>query len=313
MTIAYHLRQGREVSDYRCMTHAIQNGGTVCQRIPGPGIEQAIASLLLKELTPLAVEAALKVTDRLSAQAADADRLRSTHLQRTQHRADLAKRRFLAIDPDNRLVADSLAADWKAALREVAAARKDIESARTEAEPVNEALREKLAQLADDVHRLWHDPGTPMRERKRIARLLITDVTLIKAERITAQVRLSGGRHHTLDLPLPLGGGKLWQTPKPIVAAIDTLLEDHTDAEIADILNQRGLTSGKGLPFHRLMVRDIRQDYQLTSQDSRPNPHAGQTDQERRSTAALDQPADRGPSRWTEVRRDDLGVGNRAG
>ncbi|MCN0152515.1 helix-turn-helix domain-containing protein [Salinispora arenicola] len=108
-----------------------------------------------------------------------------------------------------------------------------------------------------------------MRERKRIAHLLITDVTLPKAERITAQVRLSAGRHHTLDLPLPLGGGKLWQTPKSIVAAIDTLLEDHTDAEIADILNQRGLTSGKGLPFHRLLVRDIRQDYQLTSRYDR--------------------------------------------
>lgn len=104
-----------------------------------------------------------------------------------------------------------------------------------------------------------------MRERKRIARLLITDITLTKGERITARVRLSGGRPHTLDLPLPLGGGKLWQTPKPVVAAMDALLEDHTDAEIADILNQRGLTSGKGLPFHRLLVRDIREDYQLTS------------------------------------------------
>ncbi|MFJ1673390.1 recombinase family protein [Streptomyces bottropensis] len=269
MTIAYHLRQGREVTDYRCMTHAIQNGGKVCQRIPGPGIEQAVSTLLLDELTPLAVEAALKVTDRLAAQAAEADRLRSAHLQRAQHRADLAKRRYLAVDPDNRLVADSLEADWNAALREVAAARKDIERARIEAEPVNEALREKLAHLAGDVHRLWHDPGTPMRERKRIARLLITDVTLTKAEQITAQVRLSGGRHHTLDLPLPLGGGKLWQTPKPVVAAIDTLLEDHTDAEIADILNRRGLTSGKGLSFHRLLVRDIREDYQLTSRFDR--------------------------------------------
>ncbi|MGW4985602.1 recombinase family protein [Streptomyces mirabilis] len=269
MTIAYHLRQGREVSDYRCMTHAIQNGGKVCQRIPGPGIEQAVATLLLQELTPLAIEAALQVTDRLATQAAEADRLRSTHLQRAQRRSDLAKRRYLAVDPDNRLVADSLEADWNAALREVAAARKNIERARAEAEPVNEALREKLAHLAGDVHRLWHDPDTPMRERKRIARLLITDVTLTKAERITAQVRLSAGRHHTLDLPLPLGGGKLWQTPKSVVAVIDTLLADHTDAEIADILNQRGLTSGKGLPFHRLLVRDIRQNYQLTSRFDR--------------------------------------------
>ncbi|MDX2683658.1 recombinase family protein [Streptomyces sp. NY05-11A] len=64
MTIGYHLRQDREVSDYRCMTHAIQDGGRVCRRIPGPSVEQAVAALLLEELTPLAVEAALQVTDR---------------------------------------------------------------------------------------------------------------------------------------------------------------------------------------------------------------------------------------------------------
>jgi len=269
MTIAYHHRQGIEVSEYRCMTHAIQNGGRVCERIPGPPVEEAVTTLLLGELTPLAIEAALTVTDRLAARAAEADRLRHTHLERAQHRADLAKRRYLAVDPDNRLVADSLEADWNAALREVAAARKDVEHARTEAEPVTQALRDKLAHLAGDVHRLWHDPATPMRERKRIARLLITDVTLTRADRITVRVRLSAGPHHTLDLPLPLIGGERWRTPKPVVAAIDILLEDHTDAEIADLLNQRGLTSGKGLAFHRLLVREIREDYHLTSRYDR--------------------------------------------
>jgi DNA invertase Pin-like site-specific DNA recombinase len=269
MTIAYHLRQDREVSDYRCMTHAIQHGGKVCQRIPGPSIEQAVAELILDQLTPLAIEAALAVTDRLAAQEAEADRLRASHLQRAQHRADLAKRRYLAVDPDNRLVADTLEADWNAALREVAAAREDVERARAETQPVQQALRDKLAHLAGDVRTLWHDPAIPMRERKRITRLLITDVTLTKGERIIAQVRLSGGQVHTLDLPLPLGGGKLWQTPKQVVAAIDELLDEHTDAEIAEILNQRGLTSGKGRPFHRLLVRDIRENYQLRTRFDR--------------------------------------------
>jgi phage terminase Nu1 subunit (DNA packaging protein) len=269
MTIAYHLRQGREVSDYRCMTHAIQNGGRVCQRIPGPSIEDAVAELLLAQLTPLAVEAALAVTDQLTVRAAEADRLRTAHLQRAQYRADLAKRRYLAVDPDNRLVADSLEADWNAALREIAAAREEIERARAEAAPLRQTTRDQLARLAGDVHNLWHDPATKMRERKRIARLLICDVTLTKTERITAQVRLSGGQTHTLDLPLPLGGGKLWQTPPAVVAAIDELLDEHTDAEIADILNRRGLTSGKGCAFHRLLVRDIRENYQLRTRFDR--------------------------------------------
>lgn len=269
MTIAYHLRQDHEVSDYRCMTHAIQDGGQVCQRIPGPSIEAAVAELLLQMLTPLAVETALTVSDEITARTAEADRMRTTHLQRAQYRADLAKRRYLAVDPDNRLVADSLEADWNAALREVSAARTDVERARTLAAPRQQATREQLARLAGDVRSLWNDPATPMRERKRITRLLIADVTLIKDDDITVHVRLSAYQTHTLHLPLPLGGGKLWQTPRPVVDAIDELLEHHTDAEIADILNQRGLTSGKGCSFHRLLVRDIRENYQLRNRHDR--------------------------------------------
>ena len=263
MTIGYHLRQGHEVADYRCMTDSIQNGGQVCQRIPGPGVEEAMAELLLARLTPLAIEAALAVTDQLTAQAAEADRLRTVQVERAQYRADLAKRRYLAVDPNNRLVADTLEADWNTALREVAAAQEDCNRARAAAAGPDQATRDQLTRLAADVRALWADPATPMRERKRIARLLVTDVTLTKAERITAQVRLAGGQHHTIDLPLPLGGGKLWQTPMPVVATIDRLLEEHTDAEIAQILNQHGLTSGKGRPFHRLLVRDIRENYGL--------------------------------------------------
>ena len=164
---------------------------------------------------------------------------------------------------DNRLVADALEADWNTALREARQATEDYQRAADAQAPIDQATRQRLITLAADVHALWRDETTPMRERKRVARLLITDVTLTKTEHITAQIRLTGGQQHTLTLPLPLGGGKLRQTPKPVVALIDELLDAHTDAEIADILNGRSLTSGMGIAFHRLMVRDIRQDYGL--------------------------------------------------
>jgi DNA invertase Pin-like site-specific DNA recombinase len=269
MTIAYHLRQGRQVSDYRCMTRAIQHGERVCQRIPGPGIEAGLTHLLLAQLTPLAVESALAVSEELTAQAAHADRLRAAGVQQAQHRADLARRRYLAVDPGNRLVADTLEADWNTALRELAHAKENYGRARTPAACHDQAAQARLATLASDVHALWHHPATPMRERKRIVRLLVTDVTLIKTDQITAHVRLTGGPTHTLHLPLPLGGGKLWQTPRQVVNAIDELLDEHTDAEIAHILNKRGLTSGKGRPFHRLLVRDIRENYRLQTRYDR--------------------------------------------
>src|SRR5437588_262672 len=79
---------------------------------------------------------------------------------------------------------------------------------------------------------LWNDPATPMRERKRLIRLLVTDVTLCKAdEDITAHVRLPGGACHTLTVAKPLRAWEAHTTPPDTVALIDELLADHTFGE----------------------------------------------------------------------------------
>jgi hypothetical protein len=265
MTVGYRQHRDELFPDYRCMTKAIQDGARVCERLPGKALDAAVSRLVLDALNPLAIDAALKVTDQLTARAAEADQLRAHHVQRAQHRADLARRRYLAVDPDNRLVADTLEADWNHALREVTEAKDTYERAKNEAAPLEQAVRDRLATLADDVHALWADPDTPTRERKHIARLLITDVTLTRIDqRIVAQVRLTGGQHHCLTLPTPLGKAKSWQTHPDTVALVDELLDHHTHREIANILNERGLRSGKGHPFTDLLVRDIRDNYQLT-------------------------------------------------
>src|SRR5580698_8382741 len=86
---------------------------------------------------------------------------------------------------------------------------------------------------------------------------------------ITAHVRLPVGHHTTLTLPIPPTAAQLRKTPATAVTAIDELLDHHTHAEIAAILNQRGLTSGEGRPFHPLIIRNIRDDYQLRSREQR--------------------------------------------
>jgi hypothetical protein len=103
-----------------------------------------------------------------------------------------------------------------------------------------------------------------------MARLLITDVTVTKtADTITCHTRLSGGQHHTLTLPTLKPAWLLRKTPPHVVAAVDELLDHHTHAEIADILNRRGLTSGEDHPFHRLIVTRIVRNYRLPSREQR--------------------------------------------
>jgi hypothetical protein len=270
MTVRYHLRKGHQAPEYVCQSEGIQHGKRICQRIPGAGIDSAVGRFLLDTLTPLALETALAVADELAGRAADADRIRATAVQRAQYHADLARRRYLAVDPANRLVADQLEAAWNATLRELAEATDTYQRAHGDHNgPLSQAQRDTVTALACDFPALWDNPTTPMRERKRVIRLLVTDVTLARADRITVHIRLNGGQDHTLTLPIPLASWQIRQTPTDVVSAIDTLLEEHTDSEIAAILTSQGMVSGTGQPLHARLIRQIGKAYQLRSHTQR--------------------------------------------
>jgi DNA invertase Pin-like site-specific DNA recombinase len=131
MTVAYHARGGAEVPGYQCMREAIDHAGPRCQAIPGAPADAAIGQLLPEALTPPALEVALTVQAEIEARAAEADAIRAGHVERARHRADLARRRYLAADPGNRLVAGTLEADWNQALRALQAAQDDYATAAT--------------------------------------------------------------------------------------------------------------------------------------------------------------------------------------
>ena len=125
-------------------------------------------------MTPLAIEVALTVRQELASRHEEADRLRRQHVERARYEADLAQRRFLKVDPDNRLVADALEADWNGKLRALAAAQEAYEKATAaDASAVTDAERAELMALATDFPRLWRDPRTQMKKKKRMLRLMI--------------------------------------------------------------------------------------------------------------------------------------------
>src|ERR1022692_1427967 len=252
MSVAYHARcDGTPVPDYTCQRAGIATGTPACQNICGSGIDAAVAGLVLDALTPLAIEAALEVTAQLHARAGQADAIRATHVQRAAHAADAARRRYLAVDPANRLVADAREADWNARLRELSGAQDDYDRPRHRAaRPPDTGQQEQVRALAADLPALWASPAASMKDRKRLIRLLVTDVTLIRgAEQITAHVRLSGGQHHTLTVPRPLTAWEQHTTPQATVDLIGQLLDDHPFDEIAAILAERGVTGGWDRPY----------------------------------------------------------------
>jgi len=102
-----------------------------------------------------------------------------------------------------------------------------------------------------------------------MVRLLIEDVTLLKAEQLAIGIRFRGGATRSLTIPVPLPAYRTWQTPPEIVAQIDHLLDQYTDGEIAAQLNEQGLRSGKGGPFKRMTIENIRHSYRLKNRYDR--------------------------------------------
>src|SRR6266702_817393 len=190
MTVRYHQHTHgiRLYPEYMCQKEKIEYGEEkLCQHILGAGPDSAIVDLLLAHLTPLAVDTTMQVYEELHTQAEAAQRLRAQQVERARYAAELAQRRFLRVDPENRLVADVLEADWNARLRELARVQEETEQQNEEQQRKLSALEQQaIADLVEDFPRVWHDARTSDRDRKRMVRLLVEDVTLLQEEVITA-------------------------------------------------------------------------------------------------------------------------------
>lgn len=270
MTVRYHARQNKIVPEYACQRDGADHIVLVCQHVLGEQIDQAIGQLLIDTVTPLALEVTLTVQQEMQTRLDEVDRLRKKQVERARYEADLAQRRYLHVDPTNRLVADSLEADWNNKLRALNTAQEQYEEQRkNDRAEISAQQRASIEALARDFPQLWQNPKTPDRERKRLVRLLLEDVTLIRNSEITAHVRFKGGITQTLTVPLPLNAWQLRITSPDVIAEIDRLLDHHTNLHIASLLNDRGLRSGEGKIFTAQIVARIRRRSGLTSRYDR--------------------------------------------
>ena len=279
-SVRYRSARRKPEAWYVCDRAHSTVGGPDCQSIAGPPIDEAIGTLVAERMTPAAVELALEIRKEIEARHEEADQLRCRAIQRAQIEADLAQRRFMLVDPNNRLVADSLEAEWNDKLRALAQARQERERGRQRDQLVlDDAIRQRLLVMTTDFKKLWNDPCTANRERKRLLAYIIEDATLIKLplEGITKiHIRFKGGKTETLTTVNPKSSAQQVKTPASTVDLVDKLLDNHIYSEIADILNQQGLRPGgsarrgrSGTRFTALRVAFLVHRYGLRSRYDR--------------------------------------------
>jgi DNA invertase Pin-like site-specific DNA recombinase len=269
MRTNYHTGQR---PSYECSSRADRLTTPTCRSVAAATVDEAVAAALLGALTPeqvaLALAAAGQVTDRHQR----VSRAAELAVERARYDADRAERSFHQVEPENRLVARSLEARWETRLAVLTEAEQSLEAARDSLPPL--PGRADLEKLAADLPALWHAPATSNKDRKRLLRTLIADVTLLpETDRSTVRI---GIRWHTgatdeLRAARAIHPGTVRRSPSPAVEMVTRLGPGTPTAELAAHLNAAGLTTGHGRPFDVKAVQWIRHAYNIPA----PAPYAG--------------------------------------
>jgi len=230
-------------------------------------LDVAVSEQVLKVLQPAELELALAALQELESRDQAVMRQWQMRLERAEYEVALAERRYQEVDPSNRLVAGTLERRWNDALVRLEELKKQAaEFQRQEARIVTAEQKAKVLALARDFPRLWHASSTHDKDRKRMLRLLIKDITVEKLSeprQLSVHIRWHGGASTDLSVPLPPKAADRFRHPPAIVERVRELAHHLTDAQIADRLNRENHVSTKGKPYTRPSIRWIRWRHQI--------------------------------------------------
>jgi DNA invertase Pin-like site-specific DNA recombinase len=256
---------------YECSSRADRLTTPTCRSVAAATVDDAVAERLLAALTPAEVALALAAADQVADRRQRASRAAELAVERARYQADRAQRAFDAVEPENRLVARNLEIRWEERLVALAEAEQALIAARDSLPPLPD--RAELETLAGDLPGLWHAPSTSHKDRKRLLRTLIADITLLPEtdrNKIRIGIRWHTGAHDEVSVLRAVHPGTAKRSPSPAVQMVQRLGPTTPTRKLADRLNAAGLTTGTGRPFDVKAVQWIRHAYHVPA----PQPYA---------------------------------------
>ncbi len=243
-----------------------QQGHTMaqCWSVTAPPIDERVAECVLAAVTPEVLALGLAVSEEAATQVATLDRQWSLRVERARYEARLAERRYKAVDPDNRTVAQALEHEWEAALQAVDQLDQERATVRAQASlKLSPEERARVAELSGDVPALWAAATTTHAQRKAMLRALVREVSLTPREAPAGGVRIrvlwQTGAVTSLEVNRLLPGRA---TRAPAVAMIRELVAAMTPAAaIATALNRARLYPVKKARWTKTQVHAYCRDH----------------------------------------------------
>lgn len=262
MQVRYQDRYPR----YECSHSRHDHVATpLCGSVRADTIDAVAADALLKAVDPDQVALALAAAGEVTARRERSVRAAELAAERARYDADRAERAFLACEPENRLVARTLEARWEARLGDVADAEAALAAQRS-ARPELPAP-EQLAATAADLPALWASPATSDRDRKRLLRALLADVTITPSadepSRILVGLHWKSGACQQVAATRRKNAIQLRSTD-PAAIELARRTGPHMDnAALAAALNDAGHRTGTGQPFDATAAGNLRNYHRI--------------------------------------------------
>lgn len=239
-----------------------------CRSIRAATVDDAVAAALLAAVSPDQLVLALAAAGEVTQRRARTVRAAELTVERARYAAERAERAHTVCEPENRLVARSLETRWEARLVDLAEAEAALIAAAAAQPPLPPAA--ELAAVVADLPALWSAPTTSDRDRKRVLRTLLGDVTLRPgptAHQLRVGLRWNSGATEELVVTRLRPVTELRRTAPETVALAREIGPRLTNPELATALNAAGHTTGAGEAFDRSAARNLRYAYRIGSPD----------------------------------------------
>ena len=262
MTIRY-LNNKRIVPSYECNWRKRQGlAPCCCYSLRADIVDPVIGQRVVQALDPVNVRIALNTLSEIEKRNTHLTQHWEINIQRCRYNADIARRRYELVDPANRLVAASLEKAWNQELEKLALTESEYSQFLNKKEAGLSAHKKiQIADLAEHIPTLWNKT-TNMKDKKRIVRLLIGDITVNKdsqTKTVSLNIRWLTGHTEQIKVTLPPNACDKTRYPQSMVDMVRRLtLQYGDDMKTLDILDRQGITSATGKPFTREMIRWIR-------------------------------------------------------
>jgi len=262
------VSHGSDYLHYQCRRAQMEYGAPLCQAFSVKYLDHAAGDLFLEAIKPAAIETTLAALIELERERQALDRHWQLRLERARYETQRAERQYDAIEPENRLVARTLETRWNAALQALERLEQEYATARrTDLLPLDAAGQYAVRQLAGDLPALWHACTTTDVDRKRMLRLVISEVVLrVHAGERRAEVTIvwNGGMttRHDVHCP-PLGVQN--RTEAVVIEQLRALSQTYPDHQIAARFNAEGLLTRTGKPWTYTRVSSMRKQYGIAT------------------------------------------------